>query len=198
VGCNITNHVFALKIANKLKNGELKKWKIENSWPYLTILFASLLCFNKLKRAAVAMGRTSVCGLRYHWSRIQSRKGNLIEKKVSEWTAKLSRHDVFSPFFLLPCSVLISTSRWQWRRGKHRSVGCDIIDRVRSSQKWQFNCKKVSERTALLSRRNVFSPLFLPPHSVLMNERGRQWRRGEHWSVGCDIIYRPFNQKMTI
>jgi hypothetical protein len=25
VGCNISNHVFAPKIANKLKNGELKK-----------------------------------------------------------------------------------------------------------------------------------------------------------------------------
>jgi hypothetical protein len=58
--------------------------------------------------------------------------------------------------------------------------------------------KTVSERTAKLSRRNVFSPFFLPPHSVLINKRGQRWQRGEHWSVGCDIIDRAFDQKMAI
>jgi hypothetical protein len=111
-------------------------------------------------------------------------------KKVSEWTAKLSRHNVFSTFLLPPHSVLIYASGRQWQQGKHRYVGCDIIDRTRSPQKWQFNWKKVSERTAKLSRCNVFSPFFLPPCSVLIKERGRQWRRGEHRSVGCDIIDR--------
>jgi len=49
---------------------------------YLTILFASPLCFNKRKRAVVATGRTLVCGLRYHWSRIRPKNGNWIEKKL--------------------------------------------------------------------------------------------------------------------
>ena len=124
VGWNITDHVFAPKIANTLKNNELKNWKIENSWPFLTVLF----CFNKLKRAAVGTGQKSVCGLRYHWSRFRPKKGNLIEKTVSEGTAKLSRRNVFSPFFLPPRSVLINERGRQWQRGKHRSVGCDIID----------------------------------------------------------------------
>jgi hypothetical protein len=60
-------------------------------------------------------------------------------KKVSEGTAKLSRHDVFSPFFLPSRSVLINASGRQWQQGKYWSVGCDIIDRARSPQKWQFN-----------------------------------------------------------
>jgi hypothetical protein len=58
--------------------------------------------------------------------------------------------------------------------------------------------KKASERTVKLTKRNGFSPLFLPPRSVLINKRGRRWRRGEHWSVGCDIIDRAFDQKMAI
>jgi hypothetical protein len=103
VGCNISNHVFAPKIANKLKNGELKKWKIENSWPYLTILFASLLCLNKHMKAAVAMEWTSVCGLQYHGSRVHLKNGDLNEKKVSELSAKLSRHMMLSRHsFCLP------------------------------------------------------------------------------------------------
>jgi transposase len=58
--------------------------------------------------------------------------------------------------------------------------------------------KTVSERTTKLSRRNDFSPFFLPPCSVLINKRGRRWRQVEHWSMGCDIIDRAFNQKMAI
>ena len=38
---------------------------------------------------------------------------------------KLSRRDVFSPFFLPPCSVFINASGRQWPWGEHRSVHCD-------------------------------------------------------------------------
>jgi len=48
------------------------------------------------------------------------------------------------------------------------------------------------------SRRDVFSPFFLPPHSVLIDTSGWQWQRGKHWSVGCEIIDRAFAPKMAI
>jgi hypothetical protein len=67
VGCNITNHVFAPKIANKLKKGELKN-------------------------------------------------------------AKMKTLDRISPFYLPPCSVLIIARGQHWRRGDHRSVGCNTMD----------------------------------------------------------------------
>jgi hypothetical protein len=41
---------------------------------------------------------------------------------------KIKTLDRISPFFLPPCSVLINTWGQQWRRGKHRSVGCNTMD----------------------------------------------------------------------
>jgi hypothetical protein len=92
--------------------------------------FATPLCFNKHNQAAVATGQKSVCGLRVIDRAFAPKNGNLIGKKVSERTVKLSRGDVFSSFFLPPSSVLINASGRQRRRGKNRSVGCDIIDRA--------------------------------------------------------------------
>jgi hypothetical protein len=102
--------------------------------------------------------------------------------------------DLFSLFFF----VLINSRGQQWVRGKNRYVGCDIIDHSFDQKKGNLIEKTVSEGTAKLSRRNVFSPFFLPPSSVLINERGRQWQRGKHRSVGCDIIDRAFDQKEAI
>jgi hypothetical protein len=48
------------------------------------LILASLLCFNKRMRAAVATGRTSVCGLQYRGSCYHPKNGVIIEKKVSE------------------------------------------------------------------------------------------------------------------
>jgi hypothetical protein len=83
----------------------------------LTVLFTSPLCFNKRKRAAAAAGQKSVCGQRYHGSRYGPKNSNLIEKKVSEQTVKLRRHDGFSPFFLRrPFVVMIACERRRRRR----------------------------------------------------------------------------------
>ena len=66
---------------------------------FLTILFASLLCYNKCSQAAVAAGQKSGCELRYHRSRVRPKNSNLIENKVSIRTVKLSKRNGFSPFF---------------------------------------------------------------------------------------------------
>jgi hypothetical protein len=47
---------FAHKIAILLKKGWCKNCKIVKARCFLTILFASPLCFNKRKQAAVATG----------------------------------------------------------------------------------------------------------------------------------------------
>jgi hypothetical protein len=64
----------------------LKNQKIIKSQSFLTVLFASLLVFNKLERAAAAVGRNSVCELRYHGPRVGPEGCNLIEKMVSVTT----------------------------------------------------------------------------------------------------------------
>jgi hypothetical protein len=111
----------------------------------------------------------------------------------------LSRHDVVSPFFLPPRSVLINASGRGSGDGANIGLwaAISLIARVHPKNGNLIE-KKVSERTAKLSRRNVVSPFFLPPRSVLINASGQQWRRGEHWSVGCDIIDRAFAPKMAI
>ena len=58
---------------------------MKNQW-FLTILFASPLCFNKRDRAAAVAGQKSVCGLRFHRPRVRPKNSNLIEKKVSRRT----------------------------------------------------------------------------------------------------------------
>jgi hypothetical protein len=65
---------------------------------FLTILFLLQLCFNKCNRAAAAAGQKSVCGLRYHQSRVRPKNSNSIENKVSRRTGKLSKRNGFSPF----------------------------------------------------------------------------------------------------
>jgi hypothetical protein len=67
---------------------------------FLTILFASPLCYNKRLRVAAAAEQKSACGLRSHRSRVRPKNSNLIEKKVSIRTVKWSKRNCFSPFFL--------------------------------------------------------------------------------------------------
>jgi hypothetical protein len=81
-----------------LKKDEWKNCEIIKARCFLTILFASPLCFNK-------------CGWQWqrgeHWSvgcyiidhAFASQNGNLIEKNVSERTVKCSKQNGFSPFF---------------------------------------------------------------------------------------------------
>ena len=80
----------------------------------------------------MATGRTSGCGLQYYGSRVHPKNGDLIEKKVSERTAKLSRQDVVSPFFLPPRSVLINASGQLWRDGANIGLwaAISLISRV--------------------------------------------------------------------
>jgi hypothetical protein len=49
---------------------------------FLAIPFALALCYNKCNQpvAAAVAGQTSVCGLRYHRSRVRPKNSNLIEK----------------------------------------------------------------------------------------------------------------------
>jgi hypothetical protein len=55
---------------------------------FLTIVFVSPLCFNKLNQVAAAAGQKSVYELRYHRSRVRPKNSNLIEKKVSRRTVQ--------------------------------------------------------------------------------------------------------------
>jgi hypothetical protein len=84
----------------------------------------------------------------------------------------LSRHDVVSPFILSPRSVLIN------------AIGCVSGDRANiglwaaisliahvHTKNGNLIEKKVSERTAKLSRCNVVSPFFLPPRFNSVNAR---------------------------
>jgi hypothetical protein len=75
---------------------------VKTQW-FLSILFASPLCYNKPNSAAAAAGQKSVCGLRYHRSRVRPQISNFIEKKVSRRTEKSSKRNGFSPFFLCCC-----------------------------------------------------------------------------------------------
>ena len=100
----------------------------------------------------------------------------------------MKRLNCFSPLFLPPHSVVINSSRRQLGWGKNRSVACNTMEHVFTSkiaillkQGGQKNCK-------IIKWRNVFSPFFLSSCSVFINASGRQWWRGKHWSVGCDII----------
>jgi hypothetical protein len=117
---------------------------------------------------------------------------------VSEGTAKLSRHHVFSPFFLPSCSVLINAAGGS---GNRANIGLwaaiSLIARIHPKNGNLIE-KTVSERTAKLSRRNVFSPFFLPPRSVFINASKRKWQWGKHRSVGCNIIDHGFAPKMAI
>ena len=88
-------------------------------------------------------------------ARFHLKNCDLIEKKVSERTAKLSRHDVVSPFFLPPRSVLINTSGQQFQRDEHWSVGCDIIDCTFAPKYGNLTEKRVSDRTVKLLKHNV-------------------------------------------
>jgi hypothetical protein len=106
-----------------LKKGEQKNIKIVKTQWFLTILFVSPLCFNKRDRAAVAAGKKSICGLRYHRSHVRPKNSNLIEKKVSRRSEKSSKRNGFSPFFLHCRSVLINAIGRRWRPGKNQSVG---------------------------------------------------------------------------
>ena len=62
------------------KKGEYKNCKIVKMQWFLTILFASLICFNQRKRAAMVAGQKYVCELRYHKSRVLPKNSNLIKK----------------------------------------------------------------------------------------------------------------------
>ena len=75
------------------RHTNLKKSKIVKTQSILTILFASLLCFNKHERTAAAAEQKSTCGLRYHGSCYGPKNSNLIEKKVSEQTVTARRRD---------------------------------------------------------------------------------------------------------
>jgi hypothetical protein len=46
--------------------------------------FASPLCVSTRERAMAVAGQKSVCGLRYHDSRVRTKNSNVIVKKVSE------------------------------------------------------------------------------------------------------------------
>ena len=70
---NLTN-------SNFIEKGGWKNGKTVKAQCFLTVIFASPLCFYKCKWATVATGWTSVCGLRYHRLCICPKNG-LIEKR---------------------------------------------------------------------------------------------------------------------
>ena len=76
----------------------------------------------------LTMGQKSACGLRSNRSWVCPKNSNLIENKVSIWTANLSKCNCFSPFFLRCRSVIINAVRRQRRRGKNQPVGWDLTD----------------------------------------------------------------------
>jgi hypothetical protein len=88
----------------------------------LTILFASLLFYNKRERTAVAAGQKSVCELRYRGSRDSPEKSNLIEKRVSEKTEKSSTRNCFSLVFFVSLHLCNKHERAA-EEGKRKSVG---------------------------------------------------------------------------
>ena len=122
----------SLVLAIKLSTNS---YESQNSWgvfkqtqSFLTVLFASLLCFNRHEQVTAAAGRHLVCELRYHWLRIGTKKSNLIEKKVSRRTEKSSKPHRFSPFFLSRGSFLINSRGRRQRWGENGSVSRDIKD----------------------------------------------------------------------
>jgi hypothetical protein len=89
---------------------------------FLTVLFALPLSYNERGRAAAAVGQKSACGLRSHRSWVRPKNSNLIEKQVSIRTEKLSKCNVFSPFFLHYRSLIMNTVGRQRRQGKNQPV----------------------------------------------------------------------------
>ena len=81
---------------------------------YDNVFSLDVICYVN-ERVTPTTGQKSVCGLRYHRSRVLPKNSNLFEKKLTERTVKLSNCNGFSPFFLHCCSVLISLIGWWWK-----------------------------------------------------------------------------------
>ena len=71
------------KNSNLIEKHEEKNCKIIKTQWFLSILFTSLLLFNKLKQAAVVMGQIVTYVKRYDQLRFHFAMGNFIEKKAN-------------------------------------------------------------------------------------------------------------------
>jgi hypothetical protein len=97
---------------------------------FLTVLFALPLCYYEREQVAATAEQKLVCGLQYPRSRVRIKSSKLIEKMVSKTTVTSSKLDVFSPFFLLCRSAVMTASGWQQQQSKRRSVGFNTPDRA--------------------------------------------------------------------